>query len=318
MGGGIAQVLALAGFPVALADVDAATAEKSRDRLITQAAQYESLGLFPAEAAAVIAENLSAAPSIERAVADADYITEAVPEIVDVKLETLRRISSSARPEAIIGTNTSAIPIDELAKEVCEPARFLGVHWMNPAPFIPGVELIASTATDSEIVDAAEGSSDPSGKSPPGSPMPPASSPTVCSSRSTRRHWRSSRRELRHRNRSTLSSATLSASASPSSGPSRSGTWPDSTSTKRLRNPRAGLRGAVRRPRPPHDPGRAGPYRRQVRSRTTRHRRIRQGRPPRIPGQSLCTPVRAAGRPRTGPRTVTGSVADRTDGGGRR
>lgn len=157
MGGGIAQVLALAGFPVALADVDAATAEKSRDRLITQAAQYESLGLFPAEAAAVIAENLSAAPSIERAVADADYITEAVPEIVDVKLETLRRISSSARPEAIIGTNTSAIPIDELAKEVCEPARFLGVHWMNPAPFIPGVELIASTATDSEIVDAAEG-----------------------------------------------------------------------------------------------------------------------------------------------------------------
>ncbi|GAF45284.1 3-hydroxyacyl-CoA dehydrogenase family protein [Rhodococcus wratislaviensis] len=156
MGGGIAHVLALAGYPVALADVDAATAEKSRDRLITQAAQYESLGLFPADAAAAIADKLSAAPSIEHAVSDADYITEAVPEIVDVKLETLRRISGSARPEAIIGTNTSAIPIDELAKEVHEPSRFLGVHWMNPATFIPGVELIASTYTDAETVDVAE------------------------------------------------------------------------------------------------------------------------------------------------------------------
>lgn len=156
MGGGIAQVLAMRGYAVALADVDAPTAKESRDRLIAEAARYESEGLFPSDAAAAIERNLSAAASIEDAVAEADYITEAVPEILDVKLETLRRVSKAARPDAIIGSNTSAIPIEELAKEVHEPSRFLGVHWMNPAPFIPGVELIASTHTLPGTVDAAE------------------------------------------------------------------------------------------------------------------------------------------------------------------
>lgn len=157
MGGGIAQVLALGGYPVALADVDAATAERSRERLIAQAAQYESLGLFPPNSADTIATHLSAANSIEDAVADADYITEAVPEVVDIKLTTLRRVSTAARPDAVLGTNTSAIPIDELAKDVHEPSRFLGVHWMNPAPFIPGVELIASSDTNPDVVALAEG-----------------------------------------------------------------------------------------------------------------------------------------------------------------
>lgn len=156
MGGGIAQVLAMAGHPVTLADVDAVTATKARERLIAEAARYESEGLFPPGAADTIERNLAAATSIEDAVADADYITEAVPEIIDVKLDTLRRVSKAARPDAIIGTNTSAIPIDELAKEVLDPSRFLGVHWMNPAPFIPGVELIPSTHTLPEIVDSTE------------------------------------------------------------------------------------------------------------------------------------------------------------------
>ncbi|MFZ2526163.1 MAG: 3-hydroxyacyl-CoA dehydrogenase family protein [Rhodococcus sp. (in: high G+C Gram-positive bacteria)] len=156
MGGGIAQVLALAGYPVTLADVDAATARESRERLIAQAAQYESLGLFAVDAAATVADNLSAASSIEDAVSDADYITEAVPEVIDIKLGTLRRVAASARTDAIIGTNTSAIPIEDLAKEVRGPSRFLGVHWMNPAPFIPGVELIAGTATDPEVVGIVE------------------------------------------------------------------------------------------------------------------------------------------------------------------
>lgn len=156
MGGGIAQVLALAGHPVALADVDEQTAQRSRERLITQSAKNAELGLFPEDAADVIADRLTASPSIEAALSDADYITEAVPEVLEIKQATLRRISAAARPEAIIGSNTSAIPIDELAKNVREPSRFLGVHWMNPAPFIPGVEIIACTDTDSHVVDVAE------------------------------------------------------------------------------------------------------------------------------------------------------------------
>lgn len=156
MGGGIAQVLALHGHPVNLADVDADTAARSRHRLIEQAHRFEDQGLMPAGAARTIEANLHAAPGIEDAVAEADYVAEAVPEILEVKTEILRRISSAAGADTIVGTNTSALPIAELASSVTGPERFLGVHWMNPAPFIPGVELIVGPQTSEAAVAAAE------------------------------------------------------------------------------------------------------------------------------------------------------------------
>lgn len=166
MGGGIAQVLALAGCTVRLGDVDAAIAGAARARLIAQAAAYEEDGLFPSGAEAAVAERLEAAASIEEAVADADYVTEAVPERRDVKAAVLARISSAARPDAVIGSNTSAIPIAELARSVTAPERFLGVHWMNPAPFVPGVELVSTEATSSDAVDAVEALLTAAGKIP--------------------------------------------------------------------------------------------------------------------------------------------------------
>ena len=156
MGGGIAQVLALGGIDVVLGDVDAATAEKARVRLVEQAKTFEASGLFDAGSAEIIEARLSAAPSVEDAVADVDYVTEAVFESREVKSDALSRISAAARDDTIIGSNTSAIPIGELATFVHLPERFLGVHWMNPAPFIPGVELIAAELTDPTVVDRAE------------------------------------------------------------------------------------------------------------------------------------------------------------------
>ncbi|TXN29976.1 3-hydroxyacyl-CoA dehydrogenase family protein [Lacisediminihabitans profunda] len=156
MGGGIAQVLALAGCQVVLGDLDAETAARSYDRLTEQAAAFEAAGLFPADATDTIRAGLRPAASLEDAVADVDYVTEAVPEVRAIKADVLRRISAAARADTIIGSNTSAIPISELARSVTLPARFLGVHWMNPAPFIPGVELIAPEHTDPEVVDRIE------------------------------------------------------------------------------------------------------------------------------------------------------------------
>jgi 3-hydroxybutyryl-CoA dehydrogenase len=156
MGGGIAQMLALHGYKVMLGDVDGETAERARVRLVEQARNFEAHGLLPAGASNIIDANLGAAPSLEEAVAAADYIAEAVPEEPELKATILRRISAAAPPHAIIGTNTSAIPIRELAPSVTGPERFLGVHWMNPAPFIPGVELIPGPETDPEVLDRAE------------------------------------------------------------------------------------------------------------------------------------------------------------------
>ncbi|HEX4402838.1 MAG TPA: 3-hydroxyacyl-CoA dehydrogenase family protein [Galbitalea sp.] len=156
MGGGIAQVFANAGHHVTLADVDAQTAANARERLVDQAEVFEEQGLFTPGSRERIAQNLTAAESIEAAVANANYVTEAVPEVMDIKRETLQRISAAVPEDCVIGSNTSAIPIEQLSEVISQRERFLGVHWMNPAPFIPGVEIIASTATDSSVVDYAE------------------------------------------------------------------------------------------------------------------------------------------------------------------
>ena len=166
MGGGIAQVMALHGYKVALGDVDGETAERARVRLVEQALGFEAHGLLAEGAAETIEGNLYAAGSIEEAVAAADYITEAVPEEPGIKSSTLRRISAAAPARAVIGTNTSAIPIGELAQSVAGPERFLGVHWMNPAPFIPGVELIPGPDTHPIVLDLAEGLIRGMGKAP--------------------------------------------------------------------------------------------------------------------------------------------------------
>ena len=156
MGGGIAMVFALGGYDVTLADIDFSTARRAFERVLGEAGDLESRKLLEPGSTARIRARLSFASSIELAVAHADYITEAVPEELPIKLATLRRIASSSRDDAIIATNTSAIAIGELASAVSNADRFLGVHWMNPAPFIPGVELIAGDATAPATVDRAE------------------------------------------------------------------------------------------------------------------------------------------------------------------
>ncbi|TJZ96100.1 3-hydroxyacyl-CoA dehydrogenase family protein [Actinacidiphila oryziradicis] len=166
MGGGIAQVLALAGLDVVLGDVDAERAEAARRRLIEEAGRFVDRGLFEPGAVETITARLSAARSVEAAVSDVDYVTEAVFESREVKKAALARISGATAPSTIIGTNTSAIPIEELSEAVEHPERFLGVHWMNPAPFVPGVELIPGPSTAASVVDTAEALMVAAGKTP--------------------------------------------------------------------------------------------------------------------------------------------------------
>ncbi|MBW4094469.1 MAG: 3-hydroxyacyl-CoA dehydrogenase family protein [Acidobacteria bacterium] len=152
MGGGIAQVLALGGARVALSDVSAEVAAKNLERLLTESDEFVKDGLFPADATETLRRNLWAAQSIEEAVQDAEFIEEAVPEVLAIKHETLARISAAARPDAVIGSNTSTISIADLVVPVQNPDRFLGVHFSNPSPFIPGVELIPHAGTSAATV----------------------------------------------------------------------------------------------------------------------------------------------------------------------
>jgi 3-hydroxybutyryl-CoA dehydrogenase len=151
MGGGIAQVLALAGHPVRISDVTLEVAQANRERLIAEAGAFAADGLFPADAAEAMAERLSA-HELEDAVAGVRFIEEAVPERLEIKLDTLRRVSAAAPADAVIGSNTSSISIGTMAAAVSGPERFLGVHFSNPSPFIPAVEIIPHATTSPEAV----------------------------------------------------------------------------------------------------------------------------------------------------------------------
>ncbi len=176
MGGGIAQVLALAGHTVRIADVSAEIAQQNLERLIRETGQFVADGLFPDDAVERVTAHLSAAESIEAAVADADFIEEAVPEKLAIKHETLRRISAAARPDAVIGSNTSTILIESLAEAVTGPERFLGVHFSNPAPFIPASNSSRTRPPTSTPSRSAKPSSPRPASSPHGSRTPPGSS----------------------------------------------------------------------------------------------------------------------------------------------
>ncbi len=156
MGGGIAQSVALAGLPVQLADADEATTQSNLERLLQEGETFERAGLIAPGSTDALRERLHPAASIEAAVADVDLVEEAVPEVPDLKLEVLRRVEAAARPDAIVGTNTSTIPVHVLAEAFTDPSRFLTVHFSNPAPFIPGVELVAGEHTDPAVLPVVE------------------------------------------------------------------------------------------------------------------------------------------------------------------
>jgi 3-hydroxybutyryl-CoA dehydrogenase len=155
MGGGIAQVLAIAGHDVVISDATAEIAATNLQRIRQEAREFEDAGLVGPGAAQAVVDRVTAAASLEEAVLGADFVEEAVPERIELKSETLARISA-ATPTAVIGSNTSTISITRLAEAVTAPERFLGVHFSNPAPFIPGVEIIPHAATTEAAVAAAE------------------------------------------------------------------------------------------------------------------------------------------------------------------
>jgi 3-hydroxybutyryl-CoA dehydrogenase len=156
MGGGIAQVFAMAGLDVAICDADSALTRRHLDRLRREAEDFEQQGLFEPGSADRVQQNLRAAGSVAEAVAGVDLVEEAVLERPDVKGPVLRTIEAAASPDTVIGSNTSTLPIGDLASGLERPGRFLGVHFSNPAPFIPGVELIAHAGTDEAVVEAVE------------------------------------------------------------------------------------------------------------------------------------------------------------------
>ena len=153
MGLGVAECFAAAGIEVRLADATPELTHRAKERLVERIRGHAGAGLISEEAADRAAEAVETAGDVAAAVRDADLVFEAVPEDLELKHEILMACSDAAPAGSVIVSNTSSFPMDELAKSVEHPGRFLGTHWFNPPEWTPGVEVIPATTTDTEVVE---------------------------------------------------------------------------------------------------------------------------------------------------------------------
>ena len=146
MGSGIAQVAAVAGYDVTLVDVSPAQLDRARAGIERSLAKLVSKGSVDAEAAeAALARIVPAAEPVA-----ADLAIEAATEDVALKERIFRGLDEAAGPDAVLATNTSSIPITRLAAVTSRPERVVGMHFMNPVPLMPLVELIRGLDTSDE------------------------------------------------------------------------------------------------------------------------------------------------------------------------
>ncbi len=154
MGAGVAQVSAEAGLDVILIDVNAAQATASQARISNAYAKRVERGLLTREWADAALARITPTDDYAQ-LAQADLVVEAVFEDRDVKLEVFRKLADVIRIDAILASNTSALPIGDLAAGVLNPERFIGLHFFSPVERMPLVEVIKSRHTSTATLAGA-------------------------------------------------------------------------------------------------------------------------------------------------------------------
>ncbi|WP_328319671.1 3-hydroxyacyl-CoA dehydrogenase family protein [Streptomyces sp. NBC_00388] len=151
MGSGIAQVSAQAGWDVVLRDVTDAAVTRGTDAIEASYARFVAKGkLEGADADAALAR-ITATTDLD-AVADADVVVEAVFEKLEVKHEIFRALDKLVREDAVLASNTSAIPITKIAAVTERPERVVGAHFFSPVPMMQLCELVRGYKTSDETL----------------------------------------------------------------------------------------------------------------------------------------------------------------------
>ncbi len=152
MGRGIALAYSLNGCRVSLYDSSTEALETAKELIGADLALLVAEGLIPAAARQSALDNILITESLDAAVGDAEFITEAVPEQLPLKWEVFSRIEALAPASTIIASNTSTLPLSELSKHLERPERMLITHFFNPAHLVPLVEVIRAENTPEATV----------------------------------------------------------------------------------------------------------------------------------------------------------------------
>lgn len=166
MGHGIAQVSAMAGYNVALRDIKQAFLDKAMERIRWSLNKLvEKQKISQAEADKIFAR-ITPVVDLKQALNGADLLIEAVPEDMNLKRKVYAEVENSAESKTLYASNTSTLPITEMAALTSRPERFIGLHFFNPPQLMPLVEVIPGNKTNQTMIDMATGLVQKIGKQP--------------------------------------------------------------------------------------------------------------------------------------------------------
>src|SRR5580700_5896640 len=146
MGNGIAHVFARAGFRVILRDVEPRLLDRALETISFNLDREVKKNKVAAADKPKILARIEPVTDLA-AIASADFVLEAVPERLELKRAVLAEASGLVRPGAILASNTSSISVTTLGAATVRPERFIGMHFMNPVPVMPLVEIIRALQT---------------------------------------------------------------------------------------------------------------------------------------------------------------------------
>ncbi|SOC34702.1 3-hydroxybutyryl-CoA dehydrogenase [Ureibacillus acetophenoni] len=165
MGSGIAQVCAGSGFEVILNDIKQEFLDRGLSNITKNLSRDVEKGRKTEDEKAVILSRITQSLDIKDAV-DVDIVIEAATENMDIKQSIFREIDAIAPKDAILATNTSSLPITEIAAVTERPEQVIGMHFMNPVPVMKLVEIIRGLATSDEVYKAVQEMTVTLGKTP--------------------------------------------------------------------------------------------------------------------------------------------------------
>jgi 3-hydroxybutyryl-CoA dehydrogenase len=166
MGSGIAQVAAQSGFSVSLHDVAEEQVKKGLARIEGLLEKGVAKGKWTGEEKEAVLSRIQTTADLQEAVKDADLVIEAVVENMEVKTDLFRRLDQYSPKYAILASNTSSLPITEIAAATSRPESVIGMHFMNPVPVMKLVEVIRGLATSDEVNETVRNLAEKMGKVP--------------------------------------------------------------------------------------------------------------------------------------------------------
>jgi len=153
MGHGIAQVSATAGYNVVLRDIKQEFLDKAMDKIKWSLDKLVSKEKISKEEGDVIFSKIIPIVDLKDAIKDAEMIIEVVPEIMELKKKVYAELDEVAGPDVIFASNTSTLPITEIANTTSRPEKFIGIHFFNPPQLMKLVEIIPGEKTTQAITD---------------------------------------------------------------------------------------------------------------------------------------------------------------------